>query len=195
MEITDINQLDFSKTYTYADYFSWKFQERVELLKGKIFKMSPAPNRLHQTILTDFGTEISYFLKNKPCQVFFAPFDVRLDRFVTDKMVLTVVQPDICVVCDNSKLDERGCLGAPELVIEILSPGNTKKEMKYKFELYEASGVQEYLIVDPTEQVLWQYKLENGQFTNHRPLIIDDVYKSAVLQGFDLPISEIFSTF
>jgi Uma2 family endonuclease len=194
MEITDINQLDFNKSYTYADYFSWKFQERVELLKGKIFRMSPAPNRFHQTILTDFGTELSYFLKSKPCQVFFGPFDVRLDRFVNDKQVQTVVQPDICVVCDLTKLDDRGCLGAPELVVEILSPGNTKKEMKYKFELYESSGVQEYLIVDPAEQVVWQYVLENGQFTNHRPLITEDTLKSSVLAGFEISVAAIFGS-
>ena len=103
-----------------------------------------------------------------------------------------VVQPDICVVCDITKLDDRGCSGAPELIVEILSPGNTKKEMKYKFELYEAEGVQEYWIVDPTEKVILQYILENNQFTNHRPLIEEDTIQSTVLQGFTLPLSNIF---
>lgn len=192
MEITSLSQLDLTKTYSYADYFSWKFQERVELLKGKIMQMSPAPSRMHQTLQAKIGNRLYNFLENQPCQMFYAPFDVRLERVKDDKKVQNVVQPDICVVCDITKLDDRGCSGAPELVVEILSPGNTKKEMKYKFELYEAAGVQEYWIVDPTENVILQYILENNQFTNHRPLIEEDTIQSTVIQGFILPLSTIF---
>src|SRR5690606_15294096 len=122
------------KVYTYADYYSWKFKERVELLKGKILKMSPAPSRQHQKISADISFELRKFLTGKTCQVFYAPFDVRLERVKNDKLIQNVVQPDICVICDLTKLDDRGCSGAPELIVEILSPGNTKKEMKYKFE-------------------------------------------------------------
>lgn len=192
MEITSLSQLDLTKTYSYADYFSWKFQERVELLKGKIMQMSPAPSRLHQTLQAKIGTKLYNFLENQSCQMFYAPFDVRLERVKDDKKVQNVVQPDICVVCDITKLDDRGCSGAPELIVEILSPGNTKKEMKYKFELYEAAGVIEYWIVDPSEKVIFQYVLESNQFTNHRPLIEDDTLYSVAIEGFSMPLSKIF---
>jgi Uma2 family endonuclease len=192
MKITSLSQLDLTKTYSYADYFSWSFQERVELIKGKIFNMSPAPNRVHQTIVRDIAKQLLNFLDNNPCQVYFAPFDVRLERVKDDKKVQNVVQPDICVVCDLTKLDDRGCSGAPELVIEILSPGNTKKEMKYKFELYETAGVLEYWIVDPTERIVWQYNLENSQFINHKPLIDEDTLYSSVIPNFSIKLESIF---
>jgi Uma2 family endonuclease len=192
MEITSLSQLDLTKTYNYADYFSWKIQERVELLKGKIMQMSPAPSRVHQTLQAKIGTKLHVFLEGQPCQMFYAPFDVRLEGVKDDKKVHNVVQPDICVVCDITKLDDRGCSGAPELIVEILSPGNTKKEMKYKFELYEAAGVLEYWIVDPTEKVIFQYVLEKGQFTNHRPLIEEDSIESVAIDGFTMQLAKVF---
>jgi Uma2 family endonuclease len=192
MEITNLSQLDLSKRYTYADYFSWKFQDRVELLKGKIMAMSPAPSRRHQVISQKINLKLSNFLVESPCEVYYAPFDVRLERLEDDSKIESVVQPDICVVCDLSKLDEKGCLGAPELIVEILSPGNTKKEMKYKFELYESSGVEEYWIVDPSEKVVLQYSLENGRFTNHRPLIEEDSLSSTVIKGFTMDLKDVF---
>ncbi len=192
MEITSLSQLDLSKTYSYADYFSWKFQERVELLRGKIMKMSPAPSRQHQRISSKLGFSIQKSLELSSCQVFYAPFDVRLESVKDDKLAKTVVQPDICVICDLTKLDDRGCSGAPELIVEILSPGNTAKEMKHKFKLYEEAGVEEYWIVDPTEKIVWQYHLENGIFTNHRPLIEEDVLHSLVLKGFSIELSTVF---
>lgn len=193
MEITSLSQLDLSKTYSYADYYSWKFQERVELLRGKIMKMSPAPSRQHQRISSKLGFSIQKYLELSACQVFYAPFDVRLESLKDDKLVKTVVQPDICVICDLTKLDDRGCSGAPELIVEILSPGNTAKEMKHKFELYEEAGVEEYWIVDPAEKIVWQYHLENGIFTNHRPLIEEDVLHAVVLKGFSIELSTVFS--
>lgn len=192
MEITSLNQLDLNRTYSYLDYFSWRLPERVELLWGKVMKMSPAPTRQHQAISRKIGTKLVNFLENSPCQVFYAPFDVRLERTTDDSKVKNVVQPDICVICDLTKLDDRGCSGAPELIIEILSPGNTKKEMKYKFELYEKSGVQEYWMVDPAEKIILQYNLINGQYVNHRPLIEEDTIHSAVIEGLSLDLESIF---
>jgi Uma2 family endonuclease len=194
MEITSLSQLDLDKTYNYADYFSWKIQERVELLKGKIMQMSPAPSRMHQTLSRELGTKMIIFLVNSPCQVFYAPFDVRLERNDDDNKVTSVLQPDICVVCDLSKLDDRGCSGAPELVVEILSPGNSKKEMKYKFELYQEAGVLEYWIVDPIQKIVLQYILKNNYFVNYRPLIEEDVLKSLVLEGLEIDLKEIFGS-
>ncbi|MEM7514039.1 MAG: Uma2 family endonuclease, partial [Bacteroidota bacterium] len=135
MSITSINQLDLTKTYTYADYLTWVFQDRLELLKGKIALMSPAPNSGHQQISMNLTRPmVNYFYKST-CQFFAAPFDVRLPQNGENEnsKIYTVVQPDLCVICDPSKIDDRGCLGAPDLVVEILSPGNTQKEMNEKF--------------------------------------------------------------
>jgi Uma2 family endonuclease len=192
MEITDLGQLDMTKSYSYFDYLGWRFQERVELFKGKIYRMSPAPASRHQRISAQLGFALQKHLELKNCEVFYAPFDVRLERIADDKLVKTVVQPDICVICDETKIDERGCLGAPELIIEILSPGNSKKEMKNKFELYQEAGVLEYWIVDPEKEVIWQYTSENGSFVNHRPLIEDDILYSTAIVGFEMDLKKLF---
>ena len=194
--ITDINQLDFSKTYTYADYLTWQFSERVELMKGYIVKMSPAPNRKHQRISWKLSLTIGNFLTTQSCQAFTAPFDVRLPlpphRMKGDK-IDTVVQPDICVICDLSKLDEQGCNGAPELVIEILSPGNNKREIKEKYQLYESAGVLEYWIVDPMWAQVLKYNLnELGKFQTGRPFVEGDTLTSQVLSGLELDITALF---
>lgn len=193
MEITSLSQLDFSKSYSYADYFSWKIQERVELIRGKIFAMSPAPASRHQRISNIISSKITVFLENSPCEVFVAPFDVRLHKKNDDKLETSVVQPDICVICDSDKIDERGCNGTPDLVVEILSPGNSKKEMGIKFDLYEEAGVLEYWIADPTEKVVFQYVAVNGKFVNYRPLLEDDILHSKVLEGFSLDLSLVFA--
>jgi len=148
-----VEEPDSSFTYTYADYLQWKFEERLELFRGKIFRLS-APNTKHQEISRNIVVPIALFLKKKTCKVFAAPFDVRLPvkNKKKDDEVTTVVQPDICVICDETKLDSRGCCGAPDLVVEILSPGNSKKEIRLKQELYEEAGVKEYWIVYPEEQ-------------------------------------------
>ena len=193
--ITDINQLDFDKLYTYADYLTWEFNEGVELLKGRIFKMA-APSRQHQKISRVISGELYIFFKNQECEFFSAPFDVRLPlpphRIKGDKMD-TVVQPDICVICDLSKLDDRGCNGAPDVVIEILSPGNGKKELKNKYDLYESAGVQEYWVVHPKETFVVRYNLnEEEKYIGSRFYTEDDIVESKVLEGFQLEINKIF---
>jgi Uma2 family endonuclease len=128
MKFTD---LDLSKSYTYADYLTWDFPERLELLLGKIFPMSPAPSTGHQDISSTLMGQIIQYFKNRGCKVFSAPFDVRLPSPSERKKpeyIDTVVQPDLCVVCDLSKLDKRGCLGPPDWIIEIMSPSTSKKD-------------------------------------------------------------------
>ena len=149
-EYMKVEEPDPSISYTYADYLQWQFEERLELFRGRIFKLS-APNTKHQQISRNLFVPIVNFLANKKCQAFSAPFDVRLPvkNRKKDNEVTTVVQPDICVVCDETKIDTRGCCGAPDLAVEILSPGNSHKEVKLKFELYEEAGVKEYWIVYP----------------------------------------------
>ncbi len=188
--------LDMNKVYTYADYCSWKFEERIELIKGYIFKMSPGPNRLHQELLGKLHLKFGNFLYRKSCQVFMAPFDVRFPRrSKEDKDIITVLQPDMFVVCDQEKLDERGCIGAPDIVIEILSPSNNRKELKNKYEIYEESGVKEYWVVMPYEKALTIYTLTAGQFVPSRLLGSGDVVTSDILPGFSLDLTELFESY
>lgn len=185
--------LDLNKVYTYADYFKWRFEERVELIKGYVFKMSPAPNTFHQQISGDIYGQLWSFLRKKPCKVFSAPFDVRLPRKSNDDQdIITVLQPDICVICDLSKLDKRGCMGAPDVVVEILSPGNNAKELKNKYEVYEEAGVKEYWIVSPQDNTFVIYTLTDGRYTTSRIMVAGDTVTSAVLPGFSLALEELF---
>ena len=189
-----LSDLDINKTYTYADYLKWTFDERLELIKGKIFTMSPAPGSVHQIISAAVSNELYNYLKGKPCRVFSAPFDVRLiRRSIDDKDVTTVVQPDICVICDPKKVDAKGCIGSPDIVVEILSPGNNKKELRNKFEAYEEAGVLEYWIINPTEKNLLQYILIDGRFQAARPFTIDDELTTSILPGFILSVDELFT--
>ena len=194
--ITDINQLDLNKTYSYADYLTWQFQEKLELIRGKIFKMSLAPSTTHQRISRKLtGFMISAF-KNHSCELFIAPFDVRLidkKKSKLDQEIYTVVQPDLCVICDDEKIDERGAIGAPDLVIEILSPGNSNKEMKYKFDLYEEAGVLEYWIVNPADKTVFIYVLKENQFIGMHPLIEEDTIQSKLFPELDFTLESIFN--
>lgn len=195
--ITDLAQLDLNGIYTYADYLTWQFEQRVELIKGRIFKMSPAPSRKHQNISFNLSGVFFNYIGGKKCKAFSAPFDVRLfDRQKSEKAnkdVYTVVQPDICVICDKSKLDDRGCIGAPDLIIEILSPGNSKKELKTKYDLYEESGVKEYWVVYPSEYVLQQFVLnENEKYELKNIFAEDEVFEAHVFPDLQIDLAEIF---
>ncbi len=194
--ITNINQLDLEKKYSYADYLSWMFQEKLELIKGKVFKMSPAPSRKHQSISSNLHGLMWNAFKNNPCQLFAAPFDVRFfdkKKSSLDKDIFTVVQPDLCIICDENKLDEKGCIGAPDLIIEILSSGNSNKEMKFKFDLYEEAEVLEYWIVNPENKTIFIYILKEGKFIGMHPLIEEDTIQSPLFPQLDFKLEEIFN--
>lgn len=193
--ITSLDQLDLSKRYSYADYFKWKFQERVELIKGFIHRMTPAPAPVHQKIAKKLVLRIGNFLEDKKCEMYFAPFDVRLPGFkkqLDDELVYTVVQPDLFVVCDTDKIDDRGCLGAPDLVVEILSPGNSNKEMDIKFDLYEENGVKEYWLVNSSEKVIFVYILEGDRFIGLKPFTEDDEISPKLFPELRFPVKGIF---
>jgi Uma2 family endonuclease len=146
--------------FTYGDYLKWPDDERWELIEGIPFDMSPAPSPYHQEILLNLSYEIKKYLKDKICKIYVAPFDVRLpEKNQSDEEILTVVQPDISVICDPAKLDKRGCKGAPDFIVEILSPHTAVKDMKYKLILYERHGVPEYWIVQPDGKVVMVHKL------------------------------------
>ena len=161
-KITQLSQLDLDATYSYADYLTWQLDKTVELIKGKIMLMSPAPNVKHQSISWQLNGLLFQYFKNKACHAFAAPFDVCLDdQQKSDQDIYTVVQPDLSVICDLNKLTEQSCLGSPDWIIEILSPGNSKKEMQTKYALYQESGVTEYWMVYPYEKAVHQFVLDD----------------------------------
>lgn len=192
-QITNINQLDLNKSYTYADYLTWKIKERVELIMGKVFKMSPAPTSRHQYISGLLNAAIIIFLKGNDCKVFAAPFDVSLP--VTNKKgePNTVVQPDLCIICDQRKITEKGCDGSPDLIIEIVSKGSVTRDLHEKYDLYEQCGVKEYWIVNPNDKSLSIFLLdEKGKYLVSKPLTYGDIVESDVLPGLALDLNEIF---
>lgn len=206
--ITSLDQLDLNGTYSYSDYLTWKFEEFVELIKGKIFPMS-APSRLHQEVSINLSTLFKVYLKSNhlECKVYAAPFDVRLLKNPnesieqrlnkTDKEIYTVVQPDICVVCDLEKLDDRGCNGAPDLIIEIVSEksaANAKRDIKDKYEIYAANAVKEYWMVRPLEKTVQKFVLNDAN--NHYEVAgfygINDVIPCYTLPNLEIEVNEIF---
>ena len=195
MEITSLDQLDPTKEYTYADYLTWQFEQRVELIRGYIREMS-APNRRHQEISGNLFSVLRNYLGGKSCKVFAAPFDVRLPRInkKTNEPITTVIQPDLCVICDLTKLDVAGCLGAPDFVVEILSRGNTKKEMREKFSAYEESGVREYWVVQPEYDNILTYALnEKGRYELGLTLYPGDVSSPHIFPELQMDITDVFA--
>lgn len=196
--ITDIDQLDPNATYSYADYLTWQFEEIVELIKGKVYRnMSPAPNRRHQRISLKLILNLGNFLEKHPCQLFPAPFDVRLiDKKKSSKQnkdIYTIVLPDLCVVCDLDKLDDQGCLGAPDLIIEIASPATLKKDQKIKLALYEENGVREYWIVYPEINSVAVYDLdEAGRYRLRNLYHEEDIARVGLFPDLAVNLSDIF---
>ena len=150
------------RRFTYADYKNWELAqgERYELINGEAYLMA-APNTDHQLILMELLKQIAVFMTGKPCRAIPAPFDVRL-FYEEDESDDTVVQPDISVICDKNKLGKEGCHGAPDFVLEILSPSNTAIEMQQKFRLYREAGVREYWVIDPEHKTVHANILNNG---------------------------------
>jgi Uma2 family endonuclease len=182
-------------TYSYAEYLSWDDQERWELINGEVWDMSPAPSRLHQEISIRLSSLLYQHLKKKDCAVYAAPFDVRLpeQENAEDHAITTVVQPDISVICDQRKLDERGCLGAPDLIIEILSPATAAKDLKVKRDLYEQHRVQEYWLFHPTDQTVMIYRAgQNNEYRKAEIFTKEDSITADVLAGLEIQLAEIF---
>ncbi|MDX1908490.1 MAG: Uma2 family endonuclease [Bacteroidia bacterium] len=195
--IHDLSQLDLQGSYTYSDYLTWKFSEMVELIRGRIHRMAPAPNVEHQRVSGRMYALIFQYLESRGCEVFSAPFDVRLplppDRQHPQR-IDTVVQPDLCVVCDPAKLDSQGCLGAPDWIIEILSPATTRRDLTDKFDVYQHAGVREYWVIHPHEQTLLVYLLdETGLFVGRqRPYLRGDRVPSGIFPGWEVDLDRVF---
>jgi Uma2 family endonuclease len=164
----EVNNMALSKlknegSFTYADYLTWDDGQRWELIDGEVFCLSPGPNRIHQKWLGELFVQLHTHLEGKQCEVYLAPFDVRLPDYenASEEEVITVVQPDILVVCDRNKLDDRGVKGAPDLVVEIISPSTAKRDITTKYELYQRHGVKEYWLMYPNDRTLLVYRLSD----------------------------------
>lgn len=181
--------------YTFEDVLSWDEGERIEIIGGEAFLMA-SPSRVHQKISFEISRQLGNFLEGKQCEAYSAPFSVRLFEKDGDgaKDVDTVVEPDISVVCSKDKLDQYGCKGAPDMVIEILSPSSLRHDRLVKFHLYQRAGVQEYWIVDPENHAVQVFLRDKTGFL----CIVEeygreDAAKSNVLEGCFIELSKVFS--
>ncbi len=183
------------REFNYADYLSWDDGKRWELIAGTAYDMTPAPGRRHQWAVLALGSALFRFLEGKRCQVYVAPFDVRLpEPDETDETASNVVQPDIVVVCDRKKLDDRGCRGAPDLVIEVLSPHATGRDLEIKLRLYERHQVREYWIVDPWQKLVTLHRLgTDGKYRPTEARNIEAILDTDVLPGFSVPVATVLA--
>ncbi|MFD2657023.1 Uma2 family endonuclease [Gracilibacillus thailandensis] len=179
--------------YTYADYRAWNDGERVELIDGEIFNMSPASSRRHQEVLRELSTAFSVFLRERECEVFFAPFDVRLlvDNKQDDE-INNVVQPDLSIVCDQEKLDDKGCNGSPDMIIEILSPSSVKLDRWKKYHLYQKAGIKEYWLIDPVNESVEIHLLVGDQYKFQGVFTKDDTISVNIITGLKVVLNQIF---
>jgi len=189
--------LDMNKRYTYADYLTWLDDKTRELIHGFIKMLSPAPRIEHAVASHKISLYLGlYVLQNKgKCKIFTAPFDVRFPKQgeTADEKIDTVVQPDICVICDLSKLDERGCCGAPDMIVEILSPSTFKKDVSEKFSLYEEFGVKEYWIVHPKDKAVTVFLMqESGKYNAGTTYEWEGTVPVHVFNDYQIDLNDIF---
>jgi len=188
-------KLSENELFTYADYLTWPDGERWELIDGEAYCMSPAPGGKHQDVSRELLVIFAQYLKGKQCKVYGAPYDVRLpeNTNTSDNYIETVVQPDIVVVCDRSKLDDKGCKGAPDLVIEILSPSTLKMDMQNKFFLYQRMGVKEYWLVHPFDKTVMVFRRnELGEYGRADMYASDDKVSVPLLGELIIDLKDVF---
>lgn len=190
--MAEILKSNSKKKHSYADYCNWDDDKRHEIIDGIIYDMN-APMRIHQEITGELFRQFANHLKEKQCKAYISPFDVRLPgRSKKEEKIDTVVQPDISIICDNNKLDKKGCLGAPDLIIEILSPSTAGKDHIIKRRLYEKHKIKEYWLVDPSNRILTIYH-HNGKSYDKADIYDDNSeVKSPILPDFILDTKTIF---
>jgi Uma2 family endonuclease len=184
------------RRYTYADYCTWPEDERWELIDGVAWNMSPAPSSWHQGILGDLHIQVAPYVKGTRCRVFLAPFDVLLPESgsQSEADVPNVVQPDLTGICDASRITERGCFGAPDWVVEILSPWTLKKDLDAKFALYERNAIREYWVIDPGSRTVHVYRLEaSGRYGDSIIFEKDAEIPCPIGSGIVVRIAEMFA--
>lgn len=190
--ILDYGELDLNGTYTYFDYLNWQFPERVELIRGKVFKLNQITYTNHQLVLGSLAILLTKELRGqKDIAVFMGPLDIRLP-VPSSSIDSTVVQPDICIICNKNKLDELSCNGAPDLVVEILAPGNTSHELNTKFKLYEESGVKEYWIIESFHKTVFVYTLVDANYIGLRPFTEGMQVQSPLFPDLAINVDAIF---
>ncbi len=179
------------RRYTYADYKTWPEDERWELIDGAAYAMSPAPRYRHQRLMGLIFLELGIWFKGKPCVPVFSPLDVFLpDADETLDQTDTVVQPDVVVVCDESKIVEEGIRGAPDFAVEILSPSTAWRDQTQKRDLYEKHGVREFWIVNPESREVTAWNLENGKFGLPRGGSLGVGMDVTIFPGLNVKITE-----
>ena len=180
--------------YTLADCLGWEEGTRGEIIDGEAVMMAP-PSTAHQLISMELARQLANFLEGRKCRVLPAPFAVRLFERAGDKPedVQTVVEPDLSVVCDSAKLDKYGCRGAPDLVVEVLSPSTQRHDRLVKLDLYQRAGVREYWIVSPDEQTVQVLLLRGGLLLPHELYGPGDIAKVNVLEGCFVELSKVFA--
>lgn len=181
-----MNNAAENRLYTYADYKNYPEGERIEIIDGHIYDMVAAPSRIHQEIISSLLIEIGNYIKssNAPCKVYPAPFDVLLtDEKDTDNCK-NIVQPDISVICDKSKLTDKGCTGAPDMIIEVVSPFNPSNDYVRKLNIYEQYKVREYWIINPMEQTVFVYRLDDTlQYAAPKAYTFNDTIEVGIYNG------------
>lgn len=182
-------------TYNFTDYLSWDERDRVEIIHGLPVTMQAAPSRKHQEICGAVFAQIHHYLEGKRCKVYAAPFAVRVldDADTPDDRSDTVVEPDISVVCDASKLDDHGCKGAPDMIAEVLSPSTARVDRFVKLNLYQRAGVKEYWIIDPVAQSVQVFLHNGSHYDAAEYYSAGDIAKVHVLQGCFVELSRVFS--
>lgn len=189
----ELNEPDMTRSYTARDYLEWTFDGLYEIIRGKVFKMSPAPGSSHQTVSTNLVILFAPIRKHGPCQLFHAPFDVFLIKPGDNwKDTKTVVEPDLCIVCDSNKINERGCIGPPDFVLEILSASSSKRDLKTKMELYEEFEIPEYWVVDPVLQSVSRNLLKDGKYQIQRPVFEGDILTPQQFPELKIDVKEVF---
>ena len=185
--------LQENQRWTYADYKGWELapRERYEIIYGEAYAMA-APNTRHQAMLTELLSQIHIYLRGKSCKVYPAPFDVRL-FFEDDESDDTVVQPDISIICDETKRGNEGCRGAPDFVAEILSPSNTASEMQTKFDLYRQAGVREYWVLDGDKKRLHAYRFEGEKIAAFASYGADDRAPIGIFSDLIVELAPVFA--
>lgn len=184
-----------SQKYTYIDYVTWPEDKPMELIDGVPYAMTPAPSRIHQKIIVELIRQISTYLHGKSCEVYVAPFDVRLtELYESDEVINNVVQPDITIICDKAKLDDKGCKGNPDLIMEIVSPSSVTMDYIKKLYLYEKYSVREYWIIHPIDKIIMVYKLiEKGKYARPEVYQIDEMVELGIFDDLTVSLAGIFS--
>lgn len=188
-----LREFEWNRKYNYAEYQKFPPEERWELIDGNAYNMSPAPTPKHQDLVGQLYRKFSDYLEDSTCRVFIAPFDVRLlTDHKKDEEIRNVVQPNVTIICDPDKLDDHGCQGSPDLIVEVLSPATAKKDRFEKKRLYRDAQVREYWIVDPTNETVEVLRLEGSDYIESGVYSREDSVSVGIFDDLTIDLRRIF---